>query len=39
MVELPPGTHTLTVQFADGGYVAFGGLLIQTIQVTVPPIG
>jgi hypothetical protein len=41
MVELPPGTHTLTVQFADGAHRAYGGWLIQTIQVvtTVPPIG
>jgi hypothetical protein len=40
-VELPPGTYTLTAQFADARHVAYGGLLTATIRVNVvsTPIG
>ncbi|MBV8048070.1 MAG: DUF4399 domain-containing protein [Paludibacterium sp.] len=34
-IPLPPGEHTLTLQFADGAHRAYGGSLDQTIHVTV----
>jgi hypothetical protein len=34
-VELPPGKHTLTLQFADGNHVSFGPKMSQTITVNV----
>jgi hypothetical protein len=40
-VNLPPGPHTLTAQFADGRHIALGGLgaMTATIRVTVVTIG
>jgi|SRR5579859_5220397 len=34
-VTLPPGTHVLTLQFADGIHRSYGGKLATTITVTV----
>jgi hypothetical protein len=34
-VKLPPGKHTLTVQFADGAHRSYGEIMAQTITVTV----
>ncbi len=34
-VELPPGEHTLTLQFADGAHRSYGPDVSQTIKVTV----
>ncbi len=34
-VTLPPGKHTLTLQFADGAHRSFGPKMSQTITVTV----
>lgn len=34
-LELPPGTHTLTLQFADGAHRSFGKGMSKTITVTV----
>lgn len=33
VVKLPPGKHTLTLQFADGAHRAYGDSLVQTITV------
>lgn len=35
VVKLKPGKHKLTLQFADGAHRAYGGSLVQTINVTV----
>jgi hypothetical protein len=34
-VTLPPGKHTLTLQFADGAHRSFGPKMSQTITVNV----
>ena len=34
-VELTPGVHTLTLQFANGGHVSYGETMRSTITVTV----
>jgi hypothetical protein len=34
-VTLPPGTHTLTLQFADGAHRSYGEQMSQTIHITV----
>ena len=34
-VTLPPGPHTLTLQFADGAHSSYGPRLSTTIHVTV----
>lgn len=34
-LTLPPGKHTLTLQFADGAHRSYGPKLSQTIEVTV----
>jgi hypothetical protein len=34
-IELPPGKHTLTLQFADGLHQSFGPEMSQTITVNV----
>jgi len=34
-VELPPGEHTLTLQFADGVHMSYGPTLTSTIKVKV----
>lgn len=34
-IELPPGKHTLTLQFADGVHVSYGEPLSATIEVDV----
>ena len=34
-VELTPGKHTLTLQFADGTHASYGESMSQTINVTV----
>jgi hypothetical protein len=34
-LTLPPGKHTLTLQFADGAHRSYGRNLSQTIEVTV----
>ncbi|MES2962271.1 MAG: DUF4399 domain-containing protein [Bdellovibrionota bacterium] len=34
-VTLPKGTHTLTLQFADGNHLSYGPALSQTITITV----
>lgn len=35
VVELTPGVHTLTLQFADGAHLSYGKDLAATITVTV----
>ena len=35
MIELEPGTHQLTLQFADGFHRSYGPALAETITVTV----
>lgn len=35
MVELTPGVHTLTMQFADGAHISYGKKMATTITVTV----
>jgi hypothetical protein len=35
MVKLTPGTHTLTLQFADGAHRSYGPTWSKTIKVTV----
>ncbi len=35
MVKLPPGKHTLMLQFADGAHKSFGPAFSSTIEVTV----
>jgi hypothetical protein len=34
-ITLPPGTHRLTAQFADGAHQSYGPRMSQTITVTV----
>jgi hypothetical protein len=34
-VKLPPGDHTLTMQFGDGGHHSYGPEMSQTIKVHV----
>ncbi len=34
-VELAPGTHTLTLQFADGNHISYGPDLSKSITITV----
>jgi|SRR6516165_2582625 len=34
-LTLPPGTHTLTLQFANGGHLSYGPALSATIHVNV----
>lgn len=34
-VELPPGEHTLTMQFADGNHMSYGEVMATTITITV----
>ena len=34
-VKLPPGKHTLTLQFADGSHMSYGEECSSTISVTV----
>jgi hypothetical protein len=34
-VELPPGEHVLTMQFADGAHLSYGGQWTATVKVTV----
>lgn len=34
-LELPPGKHTLTLQFADGAHISYGPDMAQTITVEV----
>jgi len=34
-IELKPGTHTLTLQFADGVHLSYGKKWSKTIKVTV----
>jgi uncharacterized protein YfaP (DUF2135 family) len=34
-LALPPGQHTLTLQFADGKHQSYGPALSQTIEITV----
>jgi hypothetical protein len=36
-VPLPPGTHRLTMQFADGNHVSYGEPMAATITITVAP--
>ncbi|MDO9102698.1 MAG: DUF4399 domain-containing protein [Candidatus Nitrotoga sp.] len=35
MIKLAPGTHTLTLQFANGAHVSYGEKMRSTINVTV----
>lgn len=37
VVELSPGKHTLTLQFADGAHRSYGKKLARTITVFVTP--
>ncbi len=32
---IPPGIHTLTLQFADGAHLSYGKEMASTIQVTI----
>lgn len=34
-IALPPGEHTLTLQFADGAHRSYGPKLSKTIKITV----
>ena len=34
-IELEPGKHTLTMQFADGNHTSYGEVLAATITITV----
>ena len=34
-LELPPGKHKLTLQFADGAHRSYGPAMSETIEVTV----
>ena len=34
-VELPPGEHKLTMQFADGAHASYGEVMAATITITV----
>lgn len=35
LIKLAPGTHTLTLQFANGAHVSYGEKMRSTISVTV----
>ena len=35
VIELSPGPHTLTLQFADGHHRSYGPTMSQTIHITV----
>jgi hypothetical protein len=35
VIKLTPGTHTLTLQFANGAHVSYGAEMRSTIDVTV----
>jgi len=34
-IELSPGMHTLTLQFADGHHASYGKAMSETIHITV----
>ena len=34
-IELPPGEHKLTMQFADGNHTSYGEVMATTITITV----
>jgi hypothetical protein len=34
-IELPPGEHKLTMQFADGNHTSYGEVMASTITITV----
>lgn len=34
-IELPPGDHTIRIQFADGNHVSYGDALEKKIRITV----
>lgn len=34
-IELPPGEHKLTMQFADGNHMSYGEVMAETITITV----
>jgi hypothetical protein len=34
-IELPPGEHKLTMQFADGNHMSYGEVMATTITITV----
>ena len=34
-IELPPGEHKLTMQFADGNHTSYGEVMAATITITV----
>lgn len=34
-IKLPPGEHTLTLQFADGAHLSYGEAMSATIKVNV----
>jgi len=34
-IELPPGEHKLTMQFADGSHTSYGEVMAATITITV----
>ncbi len=34
-LELAPGKHTLTLQFADGAHISYGPVMSETIEVNV----
>ena len=34
-IELPPGEHKLTMQFADGNHMSYGEVMAATITITV----
>jgi hypothetical protein len=36
-LALEPGTHRLTMQFADGNHVSYGEPMAATITITVAP--
>lgn len=36
-IELPPGEHKLTMQFADGNHSSYGEVMAATITITVDP--
>jgi len=36
-IALAPGTHRLTLQFADGNHVSYGEAMAATITITVAP--
>lgn len=36
-IELPPGQHVLTMQFADGNHMSYGEVMAASITITVEP--